>query len=195
MNSSHFSATSSEEDIPTTMNSLVSSQGSLNSLMWTVSSENIDHNLLGNGILDVGEFMHTIVHLFGGNEKEKIAAAFMVCDKDNSGFLDFKEVENLIFNTIRLTRKSEGDLAKIAYATTVDLFSVRTKDLENNDQTIDLNKDDKISFEEFMSWYSGSLTLEEKEGLKQIRMAKIEDLKKRGLVPLSKEVYKQGFFL
>jgi hypothetical protein len=51
-----------------------------------------------------------------------------------------------------------------------------------------LNKDDKISFEEFMSWYSGSLTPEEKEGLKQIRVAKIEELKKRGVHPLTKEV-------
>jgi len=133
MNSSHFSATSSEEDILIIMNSLLNSQDSLNSLIWIVSFENIDPNLLDNGILDVGEFMHTIVHLFGGTEKEKIAAAFMVCDKDNSGFLDFKEVENLIFNTIRLTKKSDGDLAKIAYATALDLFNVRTKDFENND--------------------------------------------------------------
>lgn len=53
-------------------------------------------------MLDVGEFLQAIVHLFGGTETEKISAAFQICDKDGSGFLDMDEIENFLLSTMRM---------------------------------------------------------------------------------------------
>jgi Ca2+-binding EF-hand superfamily protein len=141
----------------------------------------IDAN--GNGILEMGEFLQAIVHLFGGTEDEKIGAAFIICDRDGSGFLDFREIQDFIFYTIRLSQSSasnmtesqEKHLRTIAYATSKDLFT-----------KMDLNGDEKVSLEEFLAWHKGSDSAE-KEGVKIIREAKIAEAKLRGKIPLNEE--------
>jgi hypothetical protein len=55
---------------------------------------------------------------------------------------------------------------------------------------MDLDNNEKVSFEEFMTWYKGSsdeIDQTEKEGAKAIREAKLNELKNRGQVPLSAE--------
>jgi len=121
---------------------------------------------------------------------KKIAAAFEICDVDGSGFLDFKEIQEFIFYTIRLAKSSSGSMSEteekqlklIAYATTKDLYN-----------KIDLNGDEKITLEEFLIWHKGTGILEEseKEGAKAIREAKMSEGKNRGLIPRSEEEKKQ----
>ena len=55
---------------------------------------------------------------------------------------------------------------------------------------MDLDHNEKVSFEEFMTWYKGSsdeIDQTEKEGAKAIREAKLNELKNKGQVPLSEE--------
>ena len=81
------------------------------------------NKFLGNGALELGETLQAFVHLFGGSEEDKIRAcnilnpdglyiliylAFLLFDLDNSGFLDSREVFELVFNTIKITQ-SKGD--------------------------------------------------------------------------------------
>ena len=56
---------------------------------------------------------------------------------------------------------------------------------------MDLDGNQKISLEEFMAWYkagNGEIHPDEKKGVKEIRDAKIEGLKRVGKIPLSEEV-------
>jgi Ca2+-binding EF-hand superfamily protein len=145
----------------------------------------IDAN--GNGILDMDEFLQAIVHLFGGTEEEKVRAAFIICDVDGSGFLDFKEIQNFIFYTIRLAQSNSGSMSEteekqlklIAYATAKDLFG-----------KMDLNGDDKITVEEFLIWHKGSggaIDSGDKEGAKVMREAKITEGKTKGKIAYSED--------
>jgi len=139
-------------------------------------------DLNDNGALELGETLQAFVHLFGGSEEDKIRASFLLFDLDNSGFLDSREVFELVFNTIKITQ-SKGDvmnedqekfLHDVAYATTLDVF-----------KTMDINNDDRVSLEEFMIWYKGTkgeIQPIEKENAKEIREARLKNLRKKGLI-------------
>lgn len=62
----------------------------------------------GNGILELNEALQGIIHLFGGTEEDKITAVFMMLDLDNSGFIEYTEVEAFIYSTLKL-QHHEGE--------------------------------------------------------------------------------------
>jgi len=88
--------------------------------------------IIDNGILEINETLKGIIHLFGGSEKEKITAAFLLFDTDESGFIEFDEVLNFVLTTLKLVQhqgkglreENEQQLRDLAYATTADVFKV-----------------------------------------------------------------------
>jgi len=139
-------------------------------------------DLNGNGALEIGETLQAFVHLFGGSEEDKIRASFLLFDLDNSGFLDTREVFELVYNTIKITQskgesmteEQEKYLYDVAYATTLDVF-----------KTMDINNDDRVSIEEFMIWFKGTkgeINPTDKDAAKELREARLKNLRKKGLI-------------
>lgn len=71
---------------------------------------------LDNGILEVNEALQGIIHLFADTPEDKLIAgkgintllpkyflAFMLFDQDDSGFIDFNEIFDFIYSTVKLT--------------------------------------------------------------------------------------------
>jgi len=136
-------------------------------------------DLNDNGILEVNETLKGIIHLFGGTEKEKITAAFLLFDSDESGFVEFDEVFNFVLTTLKLTQhqgkglqeESENELRDIAYATATDIYKL-----------MDLDHTGKVSIEEFLVWFQtsqGEINPKDIETAKLLKENKIREIQER----------------
>ncbi|KAL4447123.1 hypothetical protein ABPG74_013975 [Tetrahymena malaccensis] len=106
-----------------------------------------------NGLLDADEILLGFVMLSNSSEKEKLEAAFTIVDEDGSGTLDISEMTTYMRSVIRMGdgRRVNQDMAfeheflieKIAAATAQGIF-----------KEMDLNFDNRISYEEFIVWHN-----------------------------------------
>ncbi|EAR85671.3 EF-hand pair protein (macronuclear) [Tetrahymena thermophila SB210] len=106
-----------------------------------------------NGLLDADEILLGFVMLSNSSEKEKLEAAFTIVDEDGSGTLDISEMTTYMRSVIRMGdgRRVSQDMAfeheflieKIAAATAQGIF-----------KEMDLNFDNRISYEEFIVWHN-----------------------------------------
>ena len=134
---------------------------------------------LDNGILEINETLKGIIHLFGGSEREKITAAFLLFDTDESGFIEFDEVMSFVLTTLKLVQhqgkglreENEQQLRDLAYATTADVFKL-----------MDLDHSGKVSLEEFLVWFKttqGEITAKDIETAKLLKQNKIREIQER----------------
>ena len=89
---------------------------------------NLDMN--GDGFIEYGEFVRAAVSKEKFMGENVLKFAFRFFDKDNSGKITFKEIETVFKNSVKDKEHMEESLNKIIFE-------------------VDINRDGKISFEEF----------------------------------------------
>jgi len=57
-----------------------------------------------NGLLDVNEILIGFILLSKASQKEKLEAAFTICDTDNSMTLDMEELKNYLRAVMRISQ-------------------------------------------------------------------------------------------
>ncbi|GMF28972.1 unnamed protein product [Phytophthora fragariaefolia] len=100
--------------------------------------------------VDFMELSSGLSVLCGGENEDKVMAAFSLFDTDGDGYITQQEMEtylasvfNVIYETTPATKQSIGiDAKALAHYTTIQAF-----------QESDVNRDGKLSLEEFRAWY------------------------------------------
>lgn len=103
----------------------------------------------GNGSVSQNEMCNCLVLMCGGTMKEKIQAAFILEDKDNSNTLTFEELCNFmasvfkIFDQLR-QQGSESTLSK------VDFFKITHETAAKCFENLQQPSTGEITFEQFL---------------------------------------------
>lgn len=107
----------------------------------------------GNGIVDFCELSSGLSVLCGGTREEKVRSAFALYDLNQDGFISLEEMVQYLTSVFKvLYETSPGTHAKLG---------VRPEELavitaEQCFLEADLNHDGRLSFDEFVRWYSRS---------------------------------------
>ena len=106
-----------------------------------------------NGVVDFSELASGLSVLCGGTRDDKVYAAFNLFDSKGDGFISKEEMVTYLTSVFTVLHKfssetrqsSQLDAEVLAKATTEECF-----------KNADLNRDGKLSFDEFKLWYSAS---------------------------------------
>lgn len=107
----------------------------------------------GNGVVDFCELSSGLSVLCGGTREDKVRSAFALYDMNHDGFISLEEMVQYLTSVFKvLYETSPGTQAKLG---------VQPEDLavitaEQCFLEADLNHDGKLSFDEFVRWYSRS---------------------------------------
>uniref|UniRef100_A0A7S2TY09 EF-hand domain-containing protein n=1 Tax=Lotharella oceanica TaxID=641309 RepID=A0A7S2TY09_9EUKA len=108
----------------------------------------------GNGVVDAKEFLVGMSVLCKGSTEEKVCSVFKALDTDGDGYITLTEMVDYMicfFKTafsLSQTKLREGiSPMKLGYATALACF-----------EEADVNRDGRISFQEFQTWYKSKST-------------------------------------
>lgn len=107
----------------------------------------------GNGIVDFCELSSGLSVLCGGTREEKVRSAFALYDLNQDGFISLEEMVQYLTSVFKvLYETSPGTHAKLG----VQPEELAVITAEQCFLEADLNHDGKLSFDEFVRWYSRS---------------------------------------
>ncbi|GAB9463592.1 Recoverin family protein [Globisporangium polare] len=107
----------------------------------------------GNGIVDFCELSSGLSVLCGGTREEKVRSAFALYDLNQDGFISLEEMAQYLTSVFKvLYETSPGTHAKLG----VQPEELAVITAEQCFLEADLNHDGKLSFDEFVRWYSRS---------------------------------------
>lgn len=107
----------------------------------------------GNGVVDFCELSSGLSVLCGGTREEKVRSAFALYDMNHDGFISLEEMAQYLTSVFKvLYETSPGTQAKLG----VQPEELAVITAEQCFLEADLNHDGKLSFDEFVRWYSRS---------------------------------------
>jgi len=109
----------------------------------------------GNNLVDFDEFAAGFSLLSSGSKSDKLSLAFRLFDEDGDGFISRREMWKYLraFLTVLVSLKELSGVASVTELQT--LIDKAAMDLTGTIMTeADLNKDGRISYEEFGQWYN-----------------------------------------
>lgn len=107
----------------------------------------------GNGIVDFCELSSGLSVLCGGSREEKVRSAFALYDLNQDGFISLEEMVQYLTSVFKvLYETSPGTHAKLG----VQPEELAVITAEQCFLEADLNHDGRLSFDEFVRWYSRS---------------------------------------
>ncbi|KAF1316742.1 Recoverin family protein, partial [Globisporangium splendens] len=107
----------------------------------------------GNGIVDFCELSSGLSVLCGGTREDKVRSAFALYDLNQDGFISLEEMVQYLTSVFKvLYETSPGTHAKLG----VQPEELAVITAEQCFLEADLNHDGKLSFDEFVRWYSRS---------------------------------------
>ncbi|TYZ60306.1 hypothetical protein PybrP1_010825 [[Pythium] brassicae (nom. inval.)] len=107
----------------------------------------------GNGVVDFCELSSGLSVLCGGTREEKVRSAFALYDMNHDGFISLEEMAQYLTSVFKvLYETSPGTRAKLG----VQPEELAVITAEQCFLEADLNHDGKLSFDEFVDWYSRS---------------------------------------
>jgi len=109
----------------------------------------------GNNVVDFDEFAAGFSLLSSGSKSDKLSLAFRLFDEDGDGFVSRREMWKYLraFLTVLVSLKELSGVASVTELQT--LIDKAAMDLTGTIMSqADLNKDGRISYEEFGQWYN-----------------------------------------
>lgn len=107
----------------------------------------------GNGVVDFCELSSGLSVLCGGTREEKVRAAFALYDLNQDGVISLDEMTRYLTSVFKVLYETNTETRGRLGVTPEELASVTA---EQCFAEADLNHDGRLTFEEFLRWYSES---------------------------------------
>ena len=104
-----------------------------------------------NGTLNFAELASGLTILCVGSPMHKLESAFALMDYNNDGSITYDELRTILTAVYTVLFETDASAAARCGVTPGDLAAVTAK---NAFQTFDLNRDSRLSLDEFKQWYS-----------------------------------------
>mmetsp|Transcript_9937 Transcript_9937/g.18805 ORF Transcript_9937/g.18805 Transcript_9937/m.18805 type:complete len:2759 (+) Transcript_9937:118-8394(+) len=105
----------------------------------------------GNGIVDSREFLAGLTVLCAGNCDEKVENAFRMFDKNNDNCITIDEMTTYLTSVFKVIQQTSSEVFDLHGVSAEELAEITA---EQCFEDADLNRDGKLSFEEFKLWYT-----------------------------------------
>lgn len=107
----------------------------------------------GNGVVDFCELTSGLSVLCGGSREDKVRSAFALYDLNQDGFIALEEMTRYLTSVFKVLYETSPD-TRAKLGVSAEELAVVTA--EQCFVEADLNRDGKLSFDEFVKWYSKS---------------------------------------
>ncbi|DAZ96202.1 TPA: hypothetical protein N0F65_012392 [Lagenidium giganteum] len=104
----------------------------------------------GNGVVDFSELASGLSILCGGSQLDKVRSAFNLYDVNHDGFISLGEMRLYLTSVFKVLFEVNPDTQARMGVTAEELGEITA---EQAFAEADMDKDGKLSFEEFRSWY------------------------------------------